>query len=146
MCAMLRIESNQRLKSLGFRQVPLCCCLHLACVLQAADCASTVPPSLPFHLHAQVLQVHDEIILEASSGSSAPHRVHSLSAIHCHASRTRCMTLVTVTCHTLLQGPSAAVDEAQAIVKALMERPLPQPLLVDLTVDIKHADTWYEAK
>ena len=100
----------------------------------------------PLHLHAQVLQVHDEIILEASSGSSASHRVHSLLAIHCHASRARCMTFVTVTCHTLVQGPSAAVDEAQSIVKALMERPLPQPLLVDLTVDIKHADTWYEAK
>ncbi len=113
--------------------------LHVSCMLLmlCLHCS-------PLHLHAQVLQVHDEIILEASSGSSAPHRVHSLSAIHCHASR--CMTLVTVTCHTLLQGPSAAVDEAQAIVKALMERPLPQPLLVDLTVDIKHADTWYEAK
>jgi DNA polymerase I-like protein with 3'-5' exonuclease and polymerase domains len=45
-----------------------------------------------------------------------------------------------------LQGPTETVDEAQAIVKDLMERPLPHPLLVDLTVDIKHADTWYEAK
>ena len=44
------------------------------------------------------------------------------------------------------QGPTESVAEAQAIVKDLMERPLPKPLLVDLTVDIKHADTWYEAK
>jgi hypothetical protein len=34
----------------------------------------------------------------------------------------------------------------QAIVKDLTEQPLPKPLLVDLTVDMKHADTWYEAK
>jgi hypothetical protein len=34
----------------------------------------------------------------------------------------------------------------QAIVKDIMERPLPKPLLVDLTVDTKHADTLYNAK
>ncbi len=44
------------------------------------------------------------------------------------------------------QGPTESVAEAQAIVKDLMERPLPKPLLVDLMVAIKHADTWYEAK
>jgi DNA polymerase I-like protein with 3'-5' exonuclease and polymerase domains len=47
---------------------------------------------------------------------------------------------------TLRQGPKKLVAAAQAIVKDMMERPLPRPLLVDLTVDIKNADTWYEAK
>ncbi len=64
------------------------------------------------------------------------------------ASATIAKSLFEPTYHNnfLLQGPTESVDEAQAIVKGLMERPLPQPLLVDLTVDIKHADTWYEAK
>ncbi len=47
---------------------------------------------------------------------------------------------------SFVQGPRESVVEAQAIVKELMEKPLPRSLLVDLTVDIKHADTWYEAK
>ena len=99
MCAMLRIESSERLKTLGFRQV---------------------------------LQVHDEIILEVRSlakHSSDNHRcVFALHVMMC------------------AQGRKDSVVEAQAIVKELMERPLPRSLLVDLTVDINNADTWYEAK
>jgi DNA polymerase-1 len=99
MCAMLRIESSERLKTLGFRQV---------------------------------LQVHDEIILEVGNSVKRSLVKH------------RCV----FTLHVMIcaQGPKDSVVEAQAIVKELMERPLPRSLLVDLTVDINNAETWYEAK
>lgn len=46
----------------------------------------------------------------------------------------------------ILEGPEETAEEARDIVNTLMRRPLPLPLLVDLVVDAKIADTWYEAK
>lgn len=48
----------------------------------------------------------------------------------------------------ILEGPRESADEATARVVALMERPFwgTNPLRVELAVDAKHADNWYEAK
>jgi len=70
----------------------------------------------------------------------------SIAAAHRLFGRSACFQPFAQREITRVQGPTESVAEAQAIVKDLMERPLPKPLLVDLTVDIKHADTWYEAK
>jgi hypothetical protein len=71
---------------------------------------------------------------------------YSTAAAHHLFGRSACFQPLALREMTREQGPTESVAEAQAIVKDLMERPLPKPLLVDLTVDIKHADTWYEAK
>ncbi|KAL0038670.1 hypothetical protein WJX79_002562 [Trebouxia sp. C0005] len=48
----------------------------------------------------------------------------------------------------ILEGPKESALEAQRLVLACMERPFDgrNPLLVELVVDSKIADTWYEAK
>jgi DNA polymerase-1 len=48
----------------------------------------------------------------------------------------------------ILEGPRELADEATARVVGLMERPFwgTNPLRVELAVDAKHADNWYEAK
>ncbi|KAL4452308.1 hypothetical protein ABPG75_007970 [Micractinium tetrahymenae] len=50
----------------------------------------------------------------------------------------------------ILEGPRETAEQARARVVACMRSPFtglnPKPLLVDLVVDAKHADTWYEAK
>lgn len=50
----------------------------------------------------------------------------------------------------ILEGPRETAEAARARVVACMSSPFsglnPKPLLVDLVVDAKHADTWYEAK
>jgi DNA polymerase-1 len=50
----------------------------------------------------------------------------------------------------ILEGPRETAEEAQRQVVACMRSPFsgldPKPLLVDLLVDSKFADTWYEAK
>jgi DNA polymerase-1 len=50
----------------------------------------------------------------------------------------------------ILEGPRGSADEARARVVACMRSPFTgrpeRPLLVDLAVDSKWADTWYEAK
>jgi len=48
----------------------------------------------------------------------------------------------------ILEGPRESADEATARVVGLMERPFwgTNPLRVELAVDAKHADNWYEAK
>lgn len=48
----------------------------------------------------------------------------------------------------ILEGPKESAEEAQRLVLACMEKPFDghNPLLVDLVVDSKIADTWYEAK
>ena len=48
----------------------------------------------------------------------------------------------------ILEGPKESSVEAQRLVLDCMERPFDgrNPLLVDLVVDSKIADTWYEAK
>jgi DNA polymerase-1 len=49
----------------------------------------------------------------------------------------------------ILEGPRESAAEAQARVVACMQSPFSgegQPLLVDLAVDSKYADTWYDAK
>lgn len=48
----------------------------------------------------------------------------------------------------ILEGPKESAQEAQRLVLDCMERPFNNrnPLLVDLVVDSKIADTWYEAK
>ena len=48
----------------------------------------------------------------------------------------------------ILEGPRESVDEAQALVVESMAKPFngKNPLNVDLVVDAKHADTWFEAK
>lgn len=48
----------------------------------------------------------------------------------------------------ILEGPKESAIEAQKLVLSCMERPFDgrNPLLVDLVVDSKIADTWYEAK
>lgn len=50
----------------------------------------------------------------------------------------------------ILEGPRETAEEARARVVACMRSPFSgladKPLLVDLTVDAKFADTWYEAK
>jgi DNA polymerase-1 len=50
----------------------------------------------------------------------------------------------------ILEGPRETADEARARVVECMRSPFSgltrKPLLVDLVVDAKHADTWYEAK
>lgn len=50
----------------------------------------------------------------------------------------------------ILEGPKETAEQARARVVACMRSPFsglnPKPLLVDLVVDAKHADTWYEAK
>ena len=50
----------------------------------------------------------------------------------------------------ILEGPRETAEQARDIVIACMCSPfsglLDQPLLVDLVVDSKYADTWYDAK
>lgn len=48
----------------------------------------------------------------------------------------------------ILEGPKDSAVEAQKLVLGCMERPFNgrNPLSVDLVVDSKIADTWYEAK
>lgn len=48
----------------------------------------------------------------------------------------------------ILEGPKESAQEAQRLVLACMERPFDgrNPLLVELVVDSKIADTWYEVK
>jgi DNA polymerase I-like protein with 3'-5' exonuclease and polymerase domains len=50
----------------------------------------------------------------------------------------------------ILEGDRGSADEAMRIVVACMRSPfagnVERPLLVDLMVDAKHADTWYDAK
>eukprot|EP00753_Platysulcus_tardus_P016428 PLAT5692.2.p1 GENE.PLAT5692.2~~PLAT5692.2.p1 ORF type:complete len:796 (-),score=413.96 PLAT5692.2:54-2441(-) len=46
----------------------------------------------------------------------------------------------------ILEGPQESADEALAMVKYDMEHPFRHPLLVDMAVDGKWAQTWYEAK
>ena len=50
----------------------------------------------------------------------------------------------------ILEGPRETAEAARARVVACMRSPFtgasPKPLLVDLVVDAKFADTWYEAK
>jgi DNA polymerase-1 len=50
----------------------------------------------------------------------------------------------------ILEGPRETAAEARDRVVACMRSPFtglnPKPLLVDLVVDAKYADTWYEAK
>ena len=48
----------------------------------------------------------------------------------------------------ILEGPKESADEATARVVSLMERPFwgTNPLRVELAVDAKHAENWYEAK
>eukprot|EP01125_Pyxidicula_operculata_P012309 TRINITY_DN4036_c0_g3_i1.p1 TRINITY_DN4036_c0_g3~~TRINITY_DN4036_c0_g3_i1.p1 ORF type:complete len:1154 (-),score=245.82 TRINITY_DN4036_c0_g3_i1:8-3469(-) len=73
-CAMVNLHRNQKLRSLGWRQL---------------------------------LQIHDELIFE---------------------------------------GPMETAAEAKDEIVKIMENPLQRPLLVDLVVDAKIADTWYDAK
>ena len=50
----------------------------------------------------------------------------------------------------ILEGPRETAEQARERVVACMRSPFsglnPKPLLVDLVVDAKFADTWYEAK
>lgn len=48
----------------------------------------------------------------------------------------------------ILEGPRESADEAQQLVVDCMMKPFDgaNPLNVELTVDAKYADTWYEAK
>lgn len=46
----------------------------------------------------------------------------------------------------ILEGPEETSEEALGIVKACMEQPLQQRLLVDLEVDAKLVDNWLEGK
>ena len=50
----------------------------------------------------------------------------------------------------ILEGPRETASEARARVVECMRSPFsgldPKPLQVDLVVDAKFADTWYEAK
>jgi hypothetical protein len=53
----------------------------------------------------------------------------------------------------MLEGPRETAERARAAVIAAMENPWKnlagfegKPLLVDLVVDCKAADTWYDAK
>ena len=48
----------------------------------------------------------------------------------------------------ILEGPKESAQQAQRLLLDCMERPFDgqNPLLVELVVDSKIADTWYEAK
>lgn len=46
----------------------------------------------------------------------------------------------------ILEGPQTTSKEAFKLVKSIMRNPLDGPLLVDLEVDAKMADTWFKAK
>eukprot|EP00457_Paulinella_chromatophora_P002195 gb/GEZN01002199.1/.p1 GENE.gb/GEZN01002199.1/~~gb/GEZN01002199.1/.p1 ORF type:complete len:806 (+),score=177.31 gb/GEZN01002199.1/:46-2418(+) len=46
----------------------------------------------------------------------------------------------------IAEGPTEHVQEAMIILKQCMEKPFEQDLLVDLVVDVKHAQNWYEGK
>lgn len=53
----------------------------------------------------------------------------------------------------MLEGPKETAEDARRHVVAAMENPWRllaghegKPLLVDLAVDCKYADTWYDAK
>jgi DNA polymerase-1 len=46
----------------------------------------------------------------------------------------------------ITEGPKEYVEEAMDIVRECMEHPFHEPLLVDLTVDMKADLTWYRAK
>ncbi len=48
----------------------------------------------------------------------------------------------------ILEGPKTSADRATELVVDCMAKPFDgvNPLLVELVVDAKHADTWYEAK
>ncbi len=64
-----------------------------------------------------------------------------------------CLSVNVVAClqvhdEVILEGPKESAEEAQKLVLACMEKPFDgqNPLLVQLVVDSKIADTWYEAK
>jgi DNA polymerase-1 len=46
----------------------------------------------------------------------------------------------------IVEGPAESANEALALVLADMQHPFENPLLVDLVVDAKIADNWYDAK
>ena len=46
----------------------------------------------------------------------------------------------------ILEGPEAKADEALQRTIGIMQRPLEQPLLIDLEVDAKVAGNWFDAK
>lgn len=48
----------------------------------------------------------------------------------------------------ILEGPKESVEEAESIVRECMMKPFNGQGLTDveLIVDSKHADTWFEAK
>jgi DNA polymerase-1 len=46
----------------------------------------------------------------------------------------------------ILEGPKENAEEALKLVVSIMSKPLDEPLLVDLVVDAKIADNWYDAK
>ncbi len=58
--------------------------------------------------------------------------------------------MVQVHDEVILEGPKENAEEARRRVIECMRSPFnattDQPLLVDLVVDCKHADTWYDAK
>eukprot|EP00455_Lapot_gusevi_P041660 TRINITY_DN4858_c0_g1_i3.p1 TRINITY_DN4858_c0_g1~~TRINITY_DN4858_c0_g1_i3.p1 ORF type:complete len:317 (-),score=32.53 TRINITY_DN4858_c0_g1_i3:33-983(-) len=55
-------------------------------------------------------------------------------------------TILQVHDEIIAEGPEQHKDEALQIVKDCMARPFKEPLLVDLVVDAKSANTWYQAK
>lgn len=46
----------------------------------------------------------------------------------------------------IAEGPEDSTEEAMGLVKSSMQSPFKEPLLVDLVVDAKAAQTWFEAK
>lgn len=46
----------------------------------------------------------------------------------------------------IAEGPAESVAEAQKILLECMEHPFKNPLLVPLSMDCNHANTWYDAK
>ena len=46
----------------------------------------------------------------------------------------------------MMEGPSESAEEAKQILVSCMQHPFKHPLLVDLVVDAKIAQNWYDAK
>lgn len=55
-------------------------------------------------------------------------------------------TLLQIHDELILEGPEESAKEALAIVKEIMRNPLEEKLRIELEVDAKIGNTWYESK
>lgn len=128
MKGMLVLHANERFRELGWRYV--CSCLR------AVNSIMRIVQMTQIMLVIRLLlQIHDELICEG------PEESHEVCCCRCWCLNGDCMY---VSFH--LGCISLCSQEAMQIVKHCMANPFTRPLQVELVVDAKCADTWYEAK